>query len=139
MSLYSHGAMTAQKEVPVETELAIRWIVARYCHLVDDRDFDAAAELFADDARFRVMDQDLDGRKAVRDWMDTIPESMFHHVTNVVVSYGSKPGTHHAVSDITAGGRRDGAWSVWILGRYHDTFVGQGRDIRFKQRILTIR
>jgi ketosteroid isomerase-like protein len=129
----------AQKEVPVETELAIRWIVARYCHLVDDREFDAAAELFADDAWFRVTDQDLKGRGAIRDWMDTIPESMFHQVTNLVVSNGSKPGTHHAVSDITAGGRRDGAWSVWILGRYHDTFVGAGRDIRFKQRILTIR
>jgi ketosteroid isomerase-like protein len=131
--------MTTPKEVTVEVDLAARRLLARYCHLVDDRDFDAAADLFSDDARFRVLEQDFVGRPAIRAWLDTIPPSMFHHVTNVVVSNGSQVGTFHAVSDLTAGGQGDAGWSTWMLGRYHDTFVGQGRDMRFSQRIVTAR
>jgi ketosteroid isomerase-like protein len=131
--------MTTPKEVPVEIDLAVRRVLARYCHLVDDRDFDAAASLFNDDARFRVLDQDLAGRDAIREWFETIPASMFHHVTNVVVSNSSQPGTYHAVSDLTTGGQHDGVWSTWMLGRYHDTLRGEGRQLRFSQRIFTAR
>jgi ketosteroid isomerase-like protein len=131
--------MMIQKEVAVDTDLAVRRLLARYCHLVDDRDFDAAAALFAEDARFRMLDTDLVGRDAIRAWFDTIPESMFHHVTNVVVSNGSQTGTFHAVSDLAAGGKGDTGWSTWMLGRYHDTLTGDGRDIRFTQRIVTAR
>lgn len=131
--------MPTPKEVEVEADLAVRWIVARYCQLVDDRDFDAAADLFTEDARFRMIDQDLPGRAAIREWMGTIPEAMFHHVTNVVVSNGSKPDNLHAVSDLISGGQANGQWSIWVLGRYHDTFTGRGRDIRFSQRIFTLR
>jgi len=134
---YSHGPMTTAKEVAVETDLAVRRLIARYCHLVDDRDFEAASALFTDDARFRVLDQDMIGREAIRAWFDTIPPSMFHHVTNVVVSKGSHAGTFHAVSDLAAGAKGESGWSTWILGRYHDTFVGEGRDLRFSQRIMT--
>jgi ketosteroid isomerase-like protein len=129
--------MTTAKAVAVETDLAVRRLIARYCHLVDDRDFEAAAALFTDDARFRVLDQDVVGRDAIRAWFDTIPSSMFHHVTNVVVSKGSHPGTFHAVSDLAAGGKGEAGWSTWMLGRYHDTFVGEGRDLQFSQRIMT--
>jgi hypothetical protein len=131
--------MTTSKEVAVEMDLAVRWIVSRYCHLVDDRDWDAAADLFTADARFHLGDHDLQGRQAIRDWMGTIPESMFHSVTNVVVSNGSKPGSVHAVSDLAAGSKIDGAWSIRALGRYHDTLEGEGRGIRFTQRIFTAR
>jgi ketosteroid isomerase-like protein len=131
--------MTSPKEVAVEEDLAVRRLLARYCHLVDDRDFDAAAALFTDDARFRVLDKDVVGRPAIREWLDTIPTSMFHHVTNVVVSNGSRDGTLHAVSDLTAGGKSEAGWSTWMLGRYHDTFVGEGREMRFDQRIVTAR
>lgn len=131
--------MTTSKEVPVETDLAVRWLIARYCHLIDDRDFDAAASLFTEDARFRVLDQDLTGRSAIRSWMDSIPEGIFHHVTNVVVSNGSQADSVHALSDLTTGGRAETGWTVWMLGRYHDTMTGEGRDLRFTQRIFTAR
>jgi ketosteroid isomerase-like protein len=131
--------MSTSKEVAVESDLAVRWILARYCQLVDDRDFDAAAELFTDDARFRIADQDVEGRASIRAWFDTIPNPVFHHLTNIVVSNGSKPGVLHAVSDLTTGGKGDSGWSVWALGRSHDTFTGLGRDIRFTQHIFTIR
>jgi ketosteroid isomerase-like protein len=131
--------MSTLKEVAVESDLAVRWILARYCQLVDDRDFDAVAALFTDDARFRVIERELEGRAAIREWLDGVPDPMFHHVTNVVVSNGSKPGVLHAVSDLTSGGKGESGWSVWLLGRYHDTMTGDGRDIRFTQRILTVR
>jgi ketosteroid isomerase-like protein len=131
--------MTSSKVVAPETDLAVRWLLARYCHLVDDRDFDAAAMLFTDDARFRILDHDLSGRKAIREWFETIPPSMFHRVDNVVVSYGSTPGTVHALSDLSAGGRGEAGWAIWMLGRYHDTMTGEGRDLRFTQRICTAR
>ena len=127
------------KEVAVETDLAARRLVARYCHLVDDRDFDALVDLFTDDGRFLVLGTDLQGKSAMREWLDTVPDPMFHHVSNVVVSNGSNE-TVHALSDCLVGGKRDdGPWSIWMLGRYHDTFVGEGRDMRFSQRIFTAR
>ena len=131
--------MTSPKDVAVETDLAVRRLLARYCHLVDDRDFDAAAALFSEDARFRVWDQDFTGPEAIRAWMQTIPESMLHQVTNVVVSNGSHPGTAHAVSDLIASGKGDAGWSILMVGRYNDSFTGSGRELRFSQRIVTVR
>ena len=131
--------MTTTKEVAVETDLSVRWHIARWAHLVDDRDFEAAAELFTEDGRFRVRDQDLNGREAIREWLGKLPEPIFHLVTNVVVSNGSHAATVHAVSDVMVGGRGEGGWSIWMLGRYHDTFTGEGRDIRLTQRIVTDR
>lgn len=131
--------MTTSREVAVETDLAIRRLLARYCHLVDDRDFDALVLLFSEDARFNVLGTDLQGRAAIREWLDTVPDPMFHHVTNVVVSNGSQPGVTHALSDCLVGGRTDGKWAVWMLGRYHDSFAGEGRDLHFTQRLFTAR
>ena len=131
--------MTTPKEVTVETDLSVRWLIARWAQLVDDRDFDAVAELFTEDGRFRILDQDLTGRQAISGWLATIPGTMFHHVTNVVVSNGSQPGTTHAVSDVMVGGRGESGWAIWMMARYHDTFAGEGRDIRLTQRIVTER
>jgi ketosteroid isomerase-like protein len=131
--------MTSSKDVAVETDLGVRRVLARYCHLVDDRDFDPLVEMFTPDARFHVLGTDLAGRPAIREWLDTVPDPMFHHVTNVVVSNGSN-GTVHALSDCLVGGRRDGGpWAIWMLGRYHDTLVGEGRELRFSQRLFTAR
>ncbi len=122
----------------METDLAVRRLLSRYCQLVDDRDFDQLVELFTDDARFSLVGTDLHGKAAIREYMDTIPDPMFHHLANVVVSNGSH-GDVHALSDCMVGGRNDGAWSIWMLGRYHDTMVGSGRDLRFSQRLFTAR
>ena len=130
--------MTTNKEVPVETELAVRRLIARYSQLVDDRDFDQVPELFTEDGRFKLPGSDLAGREAIHGWLNSIPSGMAHLVTNVVVSNGSHD-TTHAVSDCLLAGQRDGAWSILTLGRYHDTFVGDIRQLRFSQRIFTIR
>jgi hypothetical protein len=131
--------MSVSKEVAVETDLSIRRLIARYCQLVDDRHFDAVPALFTEDARYRLAGEDLTGREAIRGWLNSIPESLFHLVTNVVVSNGSQPGTYHAVSDLIAGRKGDSGWSIVTLARYHDTFCGEGREMRFSQRIVTFR
>jgi len=131
--------MTTPKEVPSDTDVAVRWILARYCQLVDDRDFDAAADLFTEDARFLLGDTHLEGRPAIRAWLDSVPEGMFHRVTNVVVSNGSHQGSTHALADLVVDARTDSGWATVMVGRYHDTLTGAGRAIRFTQRIVTTR
>ncbi len=130
--------MTVPKEVPTEVEASIRRLVARYCHLVDDGDVDAAAQLFSDDARFINLGEELKGRDAIRDMLaDQSGGPRLHQVTNVVVSNGSHDGTFHSVSDVSVNAKRGEVWSAVFAGRYHDTFAGTGRSMRFTQRILT--
>jgi hypothetical protein len=131
--------MTTHKDVAPETDLTVRRILARYCQLVDDRDFDAAAALFTEDARFRVGGETLNGRAEIRTWLDSVPTGLSHQVTNVVVSNGSHDDTFHALSDLVVARRGDEGWSTLMLGRYHDTFVGSDRSLVFSQRIVTPR
>jgi 3-phenylpropionate/cinnamic acid dioxygenase small subunit len=131
--------MTTHKQVAQETDLSIRRILARYCHLVDDRDFDAAAALFTEDARFRIGEQTLNGREAIRAWLDSVPPGLSHQVTNVVVSNGSRDDTVHALSDLVVARKDDGGWSTLMLGRYHDTLVKTEESLVFTQRIVTDR
>ena len=131
--------MRTQKDVSPGTDLAIRRILARYCQLVDDRDFDAAAALFTEDAKLRLADQTLNGREAIRTWLDSVPPGLSHQVTNVVVSYGSREGTLHALSDLVVAQRDGSGWSTVMLGRYHDTLLETGSSLTFSQRIVTAR
>lgn len=128
------------KEVDVATDLNVRRLVARYSHLVDDGDFKAAAELFSDDGRFNALGTDLRGRNAIAEWLGDLTATMWHNVTNVVVSNGSNDGTYHAVVDLAFYHKgEDGKWALSLVGRYHDTLTGEGREMRFTQRILTTR
>lgn len=132
--------MTANKEVDIATDLAVRRLIARYCHLIDDGDFKEAGELFTEDGRFNALGTDLRGRDAIVEWLSTLTATMWHGVTNVVVSNGSHDGTYHAVADIGMYSKGDdGKWKLGLVGRYHDTLVGGGREMRFSQRILTAR
>ena len=130
---------TTHKEVTPDTDVAIRWLLARYCQLVDDGDLDAAAALFAEDARLRVGEENLDGRTAIRSWLDSVPAGLCHQVTNIVASNGSREGTVHAVSDLVVARKEGGNWATLMVGRYHDTLVGTGRSMTFSQRIVTVR
>lgn len=132
--------MTSPKEVTPEVDSAIRRIIARYSHLVDDGDYDAAAALFTDDARYVALGNNLDGRAAIKEMLaGQGSRSTLHQVSNIVVSNGSQSGTFHAVADLSITAKVDGSWAPAFAGRYHDTFVGEGRDMRFSQRILTAR
>lgn len=132
--------MTSPKEVTPEADSAVRRLIARYCHLVDDADYDAAELLFTEDARFVALGKSLEGRQAIKAMLsDQGNHSTLHQVSNVVVSNGSHDGTFHAIADLNVAAKVEGSWTPVFVGRYHDTFVGEGRDMRFSQRILTAR
>jgi aspartate/methionine/tyrosine aminotransferase len=132
--------MSSNREVDVAVDLSVRRLIARYCQLVDDADFAAAAELWTEDGRFQAFDDDLRGRQAITEWLGRLSGTMWHNVTNVVVSNGSADGVYHAVSDLAFMVQGpEGAWAVAVVARYHDTLTGSGRDTRFSQRILKAR
>jgi ketosteroid isomerase-like protein len=132
--------MIVSKEVSTDVEAAIRRLLARFCQLVDDGDFVAAAELFGDDARFIRLGEETKGRDAIQQMLGSEADSTtLHQVTNIVVSNGSQDGTYHSVSDLAVTAKRAKAWEQTFAGRYHDTFVGAGREMKFSQRILTER
>ncbi len=127
------------KDVAVHADLAVRWLVARAAQLVDDRDFDAALHLFADDGLVIQGGERHAGRQAIRSWLEARPSPALHQVTNLVVSNGSHDGVLHAVSDFVVLRPADGEWRVSGVGRYHDTLAGIGREVHFTQRIVTLR
>ncbi|MCU4184422.1 nuclear transport factor 2 family protein [Acidiferrimicrobium sp. IK] len=127
------------KDVSVDADLAVRRLVARYSQLVDDRDLDAAVGLFTEEGQVIFSGERHAGPEAIRAWLASTPTPTLHQVTNVVVSNGSHEGTLHAVCDLgLLLGGPDG-WKVAAVGRYHDTLAGSGRDLRFTQRIITLR
>jgi ketosteroid isomerase-like protein len=132
--------MIVSKEVSTDVEAAIRRLLARFCQLVDDGDFDAAVELFTEDARFIRLGEETKGREVIQQILvNETNGTTLHQVTNIVVSNGSQDGTYHSVSDLVITAKRAGSWEQTFAGRYHDTFVGTGRDMKFSQRILTER
>jgi hypothetical protein len=133
--------VTHNKDVSTEDDLGARRLIARYAQLVDDRDVDAAAELFEADGRVIVDGTEHRGRSAVRDWIADVTAALpacQHQMTNVVVSYGSKPDTLHAVSDLSLLVKGEQEWAVLAAGRYHDTFAGHGRTLQFRQRVVKL-
>jgi uncharacterized protein (TIGR02246 family) len=52
-------------EAKLTDELAIRALVARYCHAIAERDDAAWADTFALDAEWRVFGQEVRGREAI--------------------------------------------------------------------------
>jgi ketosteroid isomerase-like protein len=132
--------VTVPKDVSAEVESAIRRLVARYCQLVDDGEIDAAVDLFSEDGRYLADGDERKGREAIRRALYAeATGTRLHQVTNVVVSNGSQDGTFHAVSDLAVSAKGEDGWKQVFAGRYHDTFAGAGRQMRFTQRILTSR
>jgi hypothetical protein len=131
--------MSSGKAVTVETDLAVRRLIARYSHLIDDGNAAGVAELFTAEGKVIIGETQHAGREGIVAWLANSGGGGQHQVTNVAVSNGSAEGTFHALSDL-AFLRRDGdAWATRAVGRYHDTIVEDGGALRFTQRIITVR
>ena len=61
--------MGSGKDVAVETDLAVRRLVARYAQLVDDRDLHAVAELFTENGKVIFGGDQHEGRAAITAWL----------------------------------------------------------------------
>jgi len=57
--------MDRSVEAKIADELAIRALVARYCHGIAERDDEAWAETWAVDGEWKVLGQDVRGRDAI--------------------------------------------------------------------------
>jgi SnoaL-like domain len=95
-------------------EEAIRSLMGRYAHLVDDGRFDEWGDLFLDDAQLDVAGNVFDGRNAVVDY--------------VRGSYGNGGLTHlFSVPDIVVEGDEARACADFLLVQNDGKPVGAGR------------
>nr|WP_047165543.1 nuclear transport factor 2 family protein [Sphingomonas sp. Y57] len=130
-----------QRLEAVESRLALRELLSRYAYAVDNRDIDALAELFAEDASFGTRNGSfaVHGRAAIaaefRAQLGNMGPS-FHYIHDHILDLDpSDPDRAKGVATAHAEVRRqDGLWQTAI--RYHDNYVRQHGRWRFQAREL---
>lgn len=125
----------------MDDERAIRRLMVRYCHLVDDGAFDELAHLWADDAELVLRGETATGPAAIRAMISALqtPERRGIHVSaNAIIDVTGDTG--RAVSDFVFI-RREGAPDplVKFVGRYVDQFVRTRDGWRFRRREVHFR
>jgi hypothetical protein len=121
----------------IEDELAIGQLRARYCHLLDDRDWPAFIDLFTADGLFQGLEA-VQGHAALMEFFSRrvpkLAQDFWHFCTNGTVE----------IDGDTARGRitleylsvSDGV-SYVSAGHYDDVMVRQDGRWRFRSRIIT--
>jgi 3-phenylpropionate/cinnamic acid dioxygenase small subunit len=113
----------------------IRRTLARYCMLCDDGRFDDFAELFAENAILYAMGHTIEGRDAIRDFMEKSfgPDQRGKQASfNPLIEVDGWGGTAKAWSDFMF---VDGAGAITNQGRFYDELEREGDKVwRFKQR-----
>ena len=133
--------MTLEERVALlETRQELSDLVARYCHLIDARDFAGAAGLFEPDGSFTVPDERSTGRDAVREFLRKQLERYeftYHYVHSQVLE-AIESDRARAVVDAHAEHGEDG---VCVLAgiRYVDVYRRSESGWRFQERELRIR
>jgi len=105
----------------VVDELAIRRVLAEYCHLVDDTRWDDLGELFTVDASFSFGKYGATGRAEIIAWLVGTDEAGIrgkHLTTNSVVDLAGDRAT--VVSDFAFLAFDEGGLVPSLAGRYHD-------------------
>jgi len=123
-----------------EDERAIRRLVARYCHAIAERDDDAWAATFAEDAEWRVLGAVVAGREQI----------LAHYRKLVSGVRWVVQVTHDGIVDVD-GDTAHGRWLIleflqWSNGtggqnvaRYQDDYVrGADGEWRFARRELHV-
>ena len=109
----------------VADELAIRKVLARYCHLEDNRLFDEWAELFTEDVYGDITGGPVQGRAAMAAFAkEHAPVGGRRIIANVDIEVDGDEA--HAVSDGVLFMPAEDGPKVSILWRYYDTFVRAG-------------
>lgn len=125
---------------PDQPRAAIRDTLASYCHTADDGRFEEFALLFAEDGVVTVLNERLEGRAAIREWMrDALPpERRGRHVT--ANSRMELEGADRArvVSDFLFYSETEEGWRVTQTGRYHDVLVRRGGGWSFARREIRL-
>lgn len=126
----------------LHAEAGVRRTLARYCHNIDDGDFEALAGCFIPDAELEAFGQTRNGREAVTKLLAKVmtPEARGTHLTvNTLVS---------DLTDGPDGARRASVRSDFlfigpnnslICGRYEDEFVQTDGGWLIANRAITIK
>ncbi len=118
-------------------ELAIRKLLAEYCHAFDDGRAGDFGALFAEDATFTVFDETRQGRDEIREIVGLLPPESppGQHVTyNTVIELDG--GTAQAWTDFCYLRKEEDGLTAATAGRYHDRFVRDPDRWRFQARTI---
>jgi hypothetical protein len=124
----------------LEARYELSDLVARYCHMIDARDYAGASELFEPDASFIVPDERTTGRDAVRDFLQKQLERYeftYHYVHSQVIDAIDEDRAHGVV-DAHAEHGEDGTCVLAGI-RYLDVYRRSESGWRFQERELQIR
>jgi hypothetical protein len=120
----------------VAGELAIRRVLATYCHRCDDGDLGAVVELFTADGVFATAGVEARGHDAIHAFFlerQGRPDQRGRHLTvNSDVDVDGSRAT--VVSDFVFLRHVDGVAVPAIVGRYHDALVRVEGTWRFARR-----
>ena len=127
-------------QLTADDRLAIAEVIARYCHHVDQRQWETFGELFTDDCRldFGNVMGTFEGRDGITRFTQTIDATgvfMRHFTTNVVLrGDGTRVRGETYVLAITGptGSR------MQTTGRYDDEFVKAGGRWCIRERRTTL-
>ena len=105
-------------------EEAIRRVIAEYCQLYDDRNWDALAGIFTDDASFRVRDIEVEGGKKIVEFLGQMPAQRgIHGSFNPLIDVDGD--TARAAVDYLWFGDIEGTLTIGSGGRYLKRLVRQ--------------
>jgi hypothetical protein len=105
----------------LEDELAVRRILAIYCHRCDDGEFAKLVDLFTPEGSFAYQGEAVTGHEQLRDWFEDRqpPERRGKHLTtNTVIDIDGDRA--HGESDFVFLRLVDGSPSPAVTGRYRD-------------------
>ena len=125
----------------LDDDRAIRRVMARYCHTVDDGAFEEVATLWTDDAELALRGETAIGPAAIVNVIAgrQTPELRgLHVIANVIIDVEGD--TARAVSDFLFMRREGGPdLIVKFIGRYLDRFVRTPDGWRFRRREIQFR
>jgi uncharacterized protein (TIGR02246 family) len=116
---------------------AIRALLARYCHLLDDGRFDEWGRLFTEDAALSVMGGTHAGRDAIVAFISAAqgPDDRGRHlISEPDISLEPGAGTASVATDYAFIARGAKGLAVTSAGRYHDELVRTDDGWRFRSR-----
>jgi ketosteroid isomerase-like protein len=124
------------KKASLQDESDVRRLLAIYCHLCDDSDYDGVVSLFTPDAELIYGEFRARGSAALKDFFiqfQNLPHQKGKHLAmNTVVDVDGDRGV--AVSDVLFVKFMDGALLPHVAARYRDEIQRVNGEWRFGRR-----
>jgi uncharacterized protein (TIGR02246 family) len=127
-----------QAGIEAADELAVRNLLSRYAHLLDGREPDEFAALFAADALLSAPGNELRGREQIRGFVvSLLDKTPGKHVTFNTDLRPASADRVEATSDFVLLARHADSWSIGRAGRYDDVLERDAAGVwRFRTRVI---